>query len=100
MRWPLNRFALPPPDKTPTTWPVFSTWVFRWRRCWSIANGAGRGGCWRLALAALLVNSERRWPWRLLAAGYLPLGLVAVLLTASRGGFLAAVVALTGSGVL
>jgi O-antigen ligase len=51
-------------------------------------------------LAALLVNSERRWPWRLMAAGYLPLGLVAVLLTASRGGFLAAVVALTGSGVL
>jgi O-antigen ligase len=51
-------------------------------------------------LAALLVNSERRWPWRLLAAGYLPLGLVAVLLTASRGGFLAAVVALVGSGVL
>jgi O-antigen ligase len=51
-------------------------------------------------LAALLVNSERRWPWWLLAAGYLPLGLVAVLLTASRGGFLAAVVALAGSGVL
>jgi O-antigen ligase len=51
-------------------------------------------------LAALLVNSEHRWVWRLLAAGYLPLGLVAVLLTASRGGFLAAVVALTGSGVL
>jgi O-antigen ligase len=51
-------------------------------------------------LAALLVNSERRWWWRLLAVGYLPLGLVAVLLTASRGGFLAAVVALTGSTVL
>ncbi len=51
-------------------------------------------------LAALLVNSERRWPGRLLAAGYLPLGLVAVLLTASRGGFLAAVVALAGSGLL
>ncbi|MGA3161287.1 MAG: O-antigen ligase family protein [Terracidiphilus sp.] len=51
-------------------------------------------------LAALLVNSERRWPWRLLAAGYLPLGLVAVLLTASRGGFLAAVVALSGCAVL
>jgi O-antigen ligase len=51
-------------------------------------------------LAALLLNSERRWPWRLLAAGYLPLGFVAVLLTASRGGFLAAVVALAGSIVL
>jgi O-antigen ligase len=51
-------------------------------------------------LAALLLNCERRWPWRLLAAGYLPLGFVAVLLTASRGGFLAAVVALAGSIVL
>jgi O-antigen ligase len=51
-------------------------------------------------LAALLFNSERRWGWRLLGAGYLPLGLVAVLLTASRGGFLAAVVSLVGSGLL
>jgi len=51
-------------------------------------------------LAALLVNSERRWGWRLLAAGYLPLGLLGVLLTASRGGFLAAMVALVGSGIL
>ena len=51
-------------------------------------------------LAALLVNSERRWLWRLLAVGYLPLGLLGVLLTASRGGFLAAVVALVGSGLL
>jgi O-antigen ligase len=51
-------------------------------------------------LAALLFNSESRWPARLLALGYLPLGLVAVLLTASRGGFLAALVALAGCGVL
>ena len=51
-------------------------------------------------LAALLVNSERRWYWRLLAAGYLPLGFIAVLLTASRGGFLAAVAAMAGSGLL
>jgi O-antigen ligase len=51
-------------------------------------------------LAALLLNSERRWPWRLLAAGYLPLGLVAVLLTGSRGGFLAALAGLAGSGLL
>ncbi|MGA2351873.1 MAG: O-antigen ligase family protein [Terracidiphilus sp.] len=51
-------------------------------------------------LAALLVNSERRWLWRLLAAGYLPIGFVAVLLTASRGGFLAAMVALAGCGLL
>jgi O-antigen ligase len=51
-------------------------------------------------LAALLLNSESHWPWRLLAGGYFPLGLVAVLLTASRGGFLAAVIALAGSGLL
>lgn len=61
-------------------------------------------------LAALLANSqagawpeswvESRWPERVLAIGYLPLGLVAVLLTASRGGFLAALVALIGCGAL
>lgn len=51
-------------------------------------------------LAALLTTSERRWHARLLALGYLPLGLVAVLLTASRGGFLAALVALAGCGAL
>jgi O-antigen ligase len=48
-------------------------------------------------LAALLVNCERRWPLRLMAIGFLPLGIVAVLLTASRSGFLAALVALAGS---
>jgi O-antigen ligase len=57
-------------------------------------------------VAALLANSaggkwfESRWPERVLAFGYLPLGLVAVLLTASRGGFLAAIVALIGCAVL
>jgi O-antigen ligase len=51
-------------------------------------------------LAALLLNSESRWPGRLLALGYLPLGLVAVVLTASRGGLLAAVAALAGCGIL
>ena len=51
-------------------------------------------------LAALLLNSESRWPGRLLALGYLPMGFVAVLLTASRGGLLAAVVALAGCGIL
>ncbi|MDR3793553.1 MAG: O-antigen ligase family protein [Terracidiphilus sp.] len=51
-------------------------------------------------LAALLLNGERSWAARVLAVGYLPLGLAAVLLTASRGGFLAAVVALVGCGVL
>jgi len=51
-------------------------------------------------LAALLLNSETRRRWRLLALGYLPLGLTAVVLTASRGGFLAALIALTGSALL
>ncbi len=53
-----------------------------------------------LPMAALLVSCERRWPARLLALGYLPLGLVAVVLTASRGGFLAAVLALGGCALL
>lgn len=47
-------------------------------------------------LACLCARSEARWPARVLAIGYLPLGLLAVLLTASRGGFLAALVALAG----
>ena len=54
-------------------------------------------------LAALLLSGlpgEKRWAGRLLAMGYLPLGLVAVLLTASRGGFLAALLALGGCGLL
>jgi O-antigen ligase len=51
-------------------------------------------------LAALLVNCEHRLVWRLMALGFLPLGFVAVLLTASRGGFLAAVVALGGSALI
>ncbi len=51
-------------------------------------------------LAALLATSESRWPGRLLAWGYFPLALLAVLLTASRGGFLAALVSFVGSGFL
>jgi O-antigen ligase len=51
-------------------------------------------------LAALLLNSEPRWPWRALAFGYLPVGVVAVLITASRGGFIAAVIALAGCALL
>jgi O-antigen ligase len=47
-------------------------------------------------LAALLVNRESGWAEKILALGYLPLGLVAVLLTASRGGFVAALVAFAG----
>lgn len=51
-------------------------------------------------LAALLESSELRWPGRLLALGYLPLGLIAVLLTASRGGFVAAVLAMAGCAAI
>lgn len=51
-------------------------------------------------LAALLVHGERRRPLRLMAIGFLPLGIVAVLLTASRSGFLAALVALAGCFLL
>ena len=54
-------------------------------------------------LAALLLSSlpgKPRWAAQLLAVGYLPLGLVAVLLTASRGGFLAAMIALGGCVLL
>src|ERR1700685_1878153 len=51
-------------------------------------------------LAALLVNCEQRWLPRALALGFFPLGFVAVLLTASREGFLAAVVAFVGSAIL
>lgn len=51
-------------------------------------------------LAALLAGSERQWQGRLLAGSYLPLGLLGVLLTASRSGFLAAVVAVAGCGIL
>ena len=53
-----------------------------------------------LPFAALLFDSERSRLARLLALGFLPVGLFAVLLTASREGFLAAVVALAGSVVL
>jgi O-antigen ligase len=51
-------------------------------------------------VSALLLDWESRWWWKLLALGYLPVGMVGVLLTASRGGFLAAVVALVGCGLL
>lgn len=51
-------------------------------------------------LAALLYDGESSWAGRILAGGYLPLGLVGLLLTASRGGVVAAAVALAGSGAL
>jgi hypothetical protein len=49
-----------------------------------------------MPLAALLAISEPRRLGRWLALGYLPLALAGVLLTASRGGFLAGMVALLG----
>ncbi len=53
-----------------------------------------------LPIAALLCATEPgRWA-RWIAAGYLPIGLTAVLLTASRGGFSAAVLASLGAGAL
>ncbi len=53
-----------------------------------------------IPLAALLVHCERRWPMRLMAIGFLPIGGAAVLLTASRSGFIAALVAFAGSALL
>ena len=53
-----------------------------------------------LPIAALLLHAERRWWARLLALGYLPLGFLSVVLTASREGLLAGVAALIGGGIL
>ena len=52
------------------------------------------------APAALLFATEMGWLTRLLAIGYVPAGLLAMLLTASRGGFAAALAALLGSAIL
>jgi O-antigen ligase len=51
-------------------------------------------------IAALLVHCERRLSVRLMAIGFLPIGAAAVFLTASRSGFLAALLAFTGSVLL
>ncbi len=51
-------------------------------------------------MAALLLDSELTTVGKLFSFGYLPVGLVGVLLTASRSGFLAALVALAGCGLL
>jgi O-antigen ligase len=53
-----------------------------------------------LPMAALLLDAERRWWARLLALGYLPLGFLSVLLTGSREGLLAGLLALAGGAVL
>jgi O-antigen ligase len=51
-------------------------------------------------LAALLADAEPKTWGKALALGYLPLGIFAVLLTASRGGVVAALIALAGSAAL
>ena len=51
-------------------------------------------------MSALLLDWESRLPWKLLALGYLPVGLVGVLVTASRSGLIAAIAALAGCGLL
>ncbi len=48
-------------------------------------------------LAGLLVAVERRWSAKALAAVYLPLGVMAAFLTASRGGMVGAAVGLGGA---
>ena len=53
-----------------------------------------------IPLATLLFVTERAWWMKVLAIGYVPGGLLAVLLTASRGGFSASLVALIGSALL
>jgi O-antigen ligase len=53
-----------------------------------------------LPLAALLACEEGKWLARAFSLAYLPVGLFAVLLTASRGGFMAALVALAGCGII
>jgi O-antigen ligase len=63
-------------------------------------NDAARVLVFALPLAALLVNSEKGLLPRTLVAAFLPLGSLAVLLTASRSGFLALLVALAGSCLL
>ncbi len=51
-------------------------------------------------LAAYLFRADPRWLFRLLGIAFLPLGLFAILLTASRGGATAAMIAMFGSLVI
>lgn len=51
-------------------------------------------------IAALLFDTAEPLTGKVLSFGYFPLGFAAVLLTASRGGFLAALAAIVGCGVL
>lgn len=53
-----------------------------------------------IPMAALLMNADTHWTERVLAGAYIPLAVFAVVLTASRGGFLSLLVVLAGSGLL
>ena len=63
-------------------------------------NDTARYLAMALPFAALLVDGEKKWIDRLHALGYLPAGVLGILLTASRGGALAAVVSLVGCAVI
>ena len=51
-------------------------------------------------LSALLIRGESRWGDKLLALGFMPIGFLGVLLTASRSGVIAAGIALCGCGIM
>ena len=53
-----------------------------------------------LPMAALLWDTETNWGMRLVSLGFLPLGFFSILLTASREGFLAALIAAIGCAFL
>ena len=63
-------------------------------------NDAARFLVMGLPLAAQLLDGGRNLAGRILALGYLPAGVLGVLLTASRGGALAAFLSLAGCAVL
>jgi hypothetical protein len=53
-----------------------------------------------LPMAGLLYDGESEWWGKLLALGYLPVGMLSVVLTASRGGFAGALLALAADALL
>ena len=97
---------------------VAGAWVLALLTLWSLASGAAEVDQIRfvaegqdandmaryldmgLPMAALLLTCERGKGAKLFAGGYLPLGVLAVVVTASREGFVAALIALAGCGVL
>lgn len=53
-----------------------------------------------MPIAALLLDGQEKWLGRLLAAAYIPVAFGCVLLTGSRSGFVIALVALAGCGLI